>query len=550
MLPWVVLHGIAKPLGGGWPMTIAFRKCDLDWARRHLKNQGDSDIFPTPFEMEAMFYNWKELSRQIARLDLSTYQWKHGRRFLIPAAPLRYRIATQLDPLDSVIMTAIVKRHGTKIEKHRVAIEENRVYSHRFNPLKDGRLYGNKSLWTDFWRNSRDKALSSTSTHILLADITDYYNQIYHHVLENELADAGLPQHICKTIQNFVQSQTDKVSRGIPVGPHFAHLFAELALNPVDRGLLAGGFDFFRYSDDFHIFCASQSDAEVKLLRLAEALDKHQRLTLQHRKTRICTAEEFVEIAEEKLNQSPISKSESALIQIISSIPSDDLYFFDADLSEISDHDLKSISPDDLAYIIASYLEQEPPNYGRLRWAFRRLSQLKLPGALEYAVTNIAFLLPVLGDVARYVMRAAPNFQNSEQELGQHVINALRNPVVAANEYISVVLVNLLARARSLNHIEAVTAMYHNVTPNVKREIILAACNANLRHWLKERKEDYHSGDPWLRRAVLVSLKLLPGDEGEFWFKTLKNQMTGLEKYVSRYVLQDRELKVGQIFLH
>src|SRR5207237_7439005 len=122
------------------------------------------------------------------------------------------------------MLTAIIKNYRSKIEAARHPIKEKRVFSYRFDPQPDGRLYGQVSRWHEFWQTSLDKVMEYDYEWVAIADISDYYNQIYHHVLANQLVDAKVPKPIATIIEkNFLGAVTHGVSRGIPVGPHSVH---------------------------------------------------------------------------------------------------------------------------------------------------------------------------------------------------------------------------------------------------------------------------------------------------------------------------------------
>jgi len=81
-----------------------------------------------------------------------------------------------INPLDSVMLSAIIYEYGGLIEAKRVPVQEQRVFSYRFAPENDGTLYSRADSWKDFWMASLQKA--ETSGCIACLDISDFYNQI------------------------------------------------------------------------------------------------------------------------------------------------------------------------------------------------------------------------------------------------------------------------------------------------------------------------------------------------------------------------------------
>lgn len=152
-------------------------KSAYDWALKHLGSEGDTDLFPTPFEIGAIKQNWRKVREELARIDIENYGWKGSQRFVVPKDILAFRIATQLDPIDSLILAVIIKKYGSKIENRRIPYDNQYVFSYRFSPTDDGRFYGHESTWHNFWKTSLQKASSQECRYVVITDITDYYNQ-------------------------------------------------------------------------------------------------------------------------------------------------------------------------------------------------------------------------------------------------------------------------------------------------------------------------------------------------------------------------------------
>jgi Reverse transcriptase (RNA-dependent DNA polymerase) len=523
-------------------------KTTYQWALRHLIREGDTDLFPPLFEIEAFRYSWKPLLDELSQLDISMYHWKGGRRFIVPKDALAFRSATQLDPLDSLMLAALLRKYGDKIESSRIAVVHRRIFSYRFNPTPDGLFYGKSSLWADFWRDSLERASASGCGWVAVTDITDYYNQIYHHVLENELKAARLPLAAVKSVMSLLSNLSSGVSRGIPVGPHSVHLLAECALIPTDQSLLTRGYNFCRYVDDLHFFCRTREEAEIALYDLADVLDKQQKLTIQKQKTKVMPTEEFQKIARDMLLDRPLNDEEAMLIAMIRKYSADDPYQL-VGLASLSDKDLETVDSAKLKRLFDLYLAQTPVDYPRIGWLLRRLAQIAAPGAIEYVLDHMALLTPVLGNVARYIMRATMNYQGSLEDLGQRIVEALKTPLIDHSEYLQLVLYSILSGVPALNHVDAMSSRYLRASPAVRREIIRAAGAAELSAWVKERKDEFHTADPWLRRAMLSAAPCLPGDEANHWLRKLRYDLSTTEKLVARWVFRDRSAKLGNISL-
>jgi hypothetical protein len=67
------------------------------------------------------------------------------------------------------------------------------VFSHRFAPDGKGQIYDIGDSWNTFWNTCFEHSKSFNFAVIL--DIADFYNQIYHHTLENQLIVEIIQRH-------------------------------------------------------------------------------------------------------------------------------------------------------------------------------------------------------------------------------------------------------------------------------------------------------------------------------------------------------------------
>jgi len=516
-----------------------------DWALRYLTAEGDTDLFPCPFEVSALKFSWLELRKQLAAMDVSSYVWRGGRRFVVPKKMLAFRVATQLDPVDSLVLAALMYKFGPALEARRLPISEKRIFSYRLEPNTDGRLYRATPGWHDFWKESLEKAQQPNCAYVVVADIADFYNQIYHHVVERQL-DAAVPSPVAKVIKTFLQTLTDKVSRGVPVGPHCSHILAECALDATDRSLLSHGYDFCRYVDDIHIFSADEEHATGALYQLADILDSQQRLILQNEKTRIMEVDEFIPLAQSMLIDRPATDEEAKILAVIANEAGGDPYR-EISLENLDERTLDVLSQEALERLLRHYLEEEDVDYPRLSWLLRRLTQVGAPGGLDFILSALKALSPILGPAARYIMSAVPNYSGDKVLVGKKLLGALEHPIVKKSHYLQAVLLDVIATLPELNNIDEITARYPDTDPLVRREILRAAASGERGDWLRDRKPEFRGMDPWCRRAYVNAVRALPPDEAHFWLKGVKDGLSGLERAVARFTFNDKELKVGNV---
>ena len=88
----------------------------LRWSLNHLVKYSDTDLFPKPVEFDVLAEIEDEVISRLKEIDLGNYQHNPARRFIVPKDEISYRIATQLHPLDNIILTAIIYKYGQLIE--------------------------------------------------------------------------------------------------------------------------------------------------------------------------------------------------------------------------------------------------------------------------------------------------------------------------------------------------------------------------------------------------------------------------------------------------
>lgn len=396
----------------------------LKWAVDFIHNHSDGDLFPKIAEIEPIVTYKNEFVALIEGKELSQFPPGACRRFIVPKDEISYRQATQLDPQDSIILTAIIHQYGIGIERRR--LERNTVFSYRFSPDINHGLYSAMNSWNDFWTNAFRKSLGFK--YVLYCDIADFYNQIYHHIVENQLTESGFPNQVMKWVINLLESTTASVSRGVPIGPHAIHLIAEAAMIPIDNSLNIQGLEFLRYADDILVFCDSKQEVRNSLAKVASILDKQQRLMLQRHKTKTYTVEEFRNLCSDMIEDRPISKEEDKILKLIRKYSGGNPYRT-ITYNEISDEDWKSVSDEIISNIIYEYINQEEVDYIRLRWFYRRLAQFGHPGAIEVSLKEISKLTPCFANICTYLASVQSIDEDRWKYIGEKLIEFASCPL-------------------------------------------------------------------------------------------------------------------------
>ena len=489
---------------------------------KHLLEQRDTDIFPFPIELYIIEKELAFVSDIIKNKGISEYKWKYARRFIMPKDELSFRIVSQLDPIDSLFLAALIRQHGQLIEDARNSPDNDIVFGNRFSPTVEGRLYRTDRQWRKYWIKNKD--LIQTKRIAVRVDIADFYNQIYHHSIENAILDVGGGNQLMKSIKNFTGKITYKVSRGIPVGPHATHLIAELVLIAIDEELISKGIVFTRYMDDFVFYCDTELEAKIILNKFAKILDKQGRLIIQRHKTKIYSDEEFDTICDEKLDEKTLGETEKEILKIVKEHleEEDDEYSDKAKWNDLTGEQKKYFQELYYEELFKEYLENKPyPDYSKLRWLFRRLTQIGVPFAIEKTLEYFDELIPVLPDVCQYFIAASPNLDEDLTITGEQLHEILESDIVQSNEYIQISLIDLFVNNNGLNHFEIFDGLFDRSSEYVKRKIILLAFTLKNKAWIRGRKEEYDGMGKWAKRAFLIAYACLPSDEKKFFYNSI-----------------------------
>ncbi|MBP0031397.1 RNA-directed DNA polymerase [Roseofilum sp. Guam] len=521
----------------------------IRWAIKFLHKYSDGDLFPKILEIDAIQESEDDFVKLVEGKDLSSFPPGSCRRFIVPKDEIAYRQATQLDPQDSIILTALIHQYGQGIEDRRLS--DTKIFSYRFKPDKKLGLYASQDSWNNFW------SIASEQSHkfgtILYCDIADFYNQIYHHTVENQLIESGFSNQAIKWIISLLESTTAKVSRGLPIGPHAIHLIAESAMIPIDNSLSSMGINFIRFADDIIVFCTSPESGKQALSSIAATLDKQQRLMLQRHKTKFYSPKEFQELCRSMIEDRPISYEEDQLLKIIRKYSQGNPYAM-ISYNEVSDEDWKTISGDIISTIIKEYIGQKEsltrnvikfatnwiPNdsnisgalsslfdrevdYIRLRWFYRRLTQIGHPGAIDVSLENLESLTPCFANICTYLVSVQSVEKEKWIQIGAKLLTLLQSEDVKGNEYFRLSILSLFTRNKYINHFSQLAQQYSSSEPFARREILLAAKQNLAFDWLREYKESYQAMDAWQKTAYIYGCSGWPLDEKKYFLNSLKS---------------------------
>ena len=318
-----------------------------------------------------------------------------------------------------------------------------------------------------------------------------------------------------------MESTTAGVSRGVPIGPHAAHLIAEASLIPVDNSMDATGLDFVRYADDIIVFCDSRVEAKRSVGQLAAILDQQQRLTLQRHKTRLLSSKEFTAYGERMIEDRPINDDEEDLLEIIEKYSGGSPYKA-ISYNQIDPEDWESLSDDAITRVIEDYIDSKEIDFIRLRWFYRRLAQIGHPGGVDITLDTMEVLTPCFASICSYIASLQDLDGEKWLDIGERLLKLLSVDEVRENEYFRLSILSLFSRNAEINHFLKLRRLYQGSDSSAKREILLAAKISGSIDWIRQHKESYDGMDHWQKMAFLYCCHDLPRDERRYFLNRCK----------------------------
>ena len=517
----------------------------LDWALKHIELEGDTNVFPRPFEYLAIRQCWDAfpgdpgkhakpgLRDYLAAQEMLSWNTRPYRKSLSPKHRFGFRSSTQLDPFDAIVFSALIKDVGSELEARRQPLNKRVVHSNRFMPHADGRMYDPSVNYETFTQRSAELAVNGKYKRVVIADIADFYPRIYIHPIETTLGAAIQSKDHVNCLIKLIKQWNYRISFGIPVGPAASALIAEAAISDVDDALVSEQLTYCRFSDDYRIFCEDEISAYKALAFLANTLFENHGLTLQQHKTEIVNIEVFKKKylqSERKIEKLSLKDKFAKILTDLSlSDPYQTIEYDDLPeplQKEIDGLNLKGI----LETLVTSPAELD---IGLTRFLLRRLAQVDDKSAINLIFTNIAKFYPVFKEAIEYLQKIRKISTTMRHEVGKKLLDLLESSAIGNLDYHKCWILNTFAKDREWDNQDTFVALYNSLDDEFsRRELTAALGRSGQTHWFKSRKRNVSSLGPWERRAFLAAASCLPGDEGEYWYKSIWSRLDELEKAV------------------
>jgi hypothetical protein len=502
----------------------------VQFARNHITSYWDSDFFPKPFEFDAIWRNWNEALEYLTTQDVSAMPVASPRTMLSLKPDGTYRVVHQLEPLDAIVYTALAYTIAAMLESVRVPVAQRVACSYRIS-LDDsgGNFFTEGNGYPGFLEQSR--FLADQFKFVLVTDVTDFYNQIYVHRLQNAVQKAHKNlEAVSKEIEEFLMRLNSRVSRGIPVGPAGSIIFAEAVLTDIDSFILARGHGYTRYVDDIRIFANSNSDLDATLRDLTLYIYNSHRLTLSSHKTEVLGRSEFVA----KYLEDPEQVEKQQIHDALSDVEISD---YDGASEETVEEDPVEIPIETRIQVLQSLMDRicqmDRLDLGLARHVLRTCRRYRIRAIVTQLFNRFDFFLPVISDVVLYLnsVTNATFVHRNASKIWRQCLQGRSADIPFARMWLCNYIVNnpayladhRFARfVRESNDIQAM-ATWANKTGDVA-----------LARELCHRFNDVSLHD---RRQILRASVVLAREERRPWYNNLRqNPQEPLDRWVLNWV--------------
>lgn len=167
-----------------------------------------------------------------------------------------YRKAAIINPACLAKFLAIVFQYADLVEKARVPVRDNILFSYRFNPTEES-IFDRSVGYSEWREETKKRATTGDCAFVVSCDIAAFYDRINIHRIESTLLSIGVPENLVMLTNDLLLFWSKKDSYGLPVGNIASRILAETALIDIDQYLLDEGVQFTRYVDDYRLFAPS-----------------------------------------------------------------------------------------------------------------------------------------------------------------------------------------------------------------------------------------------------------------------------------------------------
>ena len=221
--------------------------------------------------------------------------WANGsaRIFDLPRRDKLVRPISYLDIDVAVVYQALVDAVSKVVEPYITSNFDDRVLGHRLKSDKSETMFQDHAeAFSYFIDVQHYYASTSDFSHCVRLDISNYYERIYHHKLQQLLEVRGVPGPVTSAVGTLLRKFTNGDSHGIPQGFSASDYLGNVYLLYLDEFLKSKDIFSIRYVDDYRIFCNSEREC-LRVLKDCCRLLRDIGLNPQPSKTSIVTVDKL-----------------------------------------------------------------------------------------------------------------------------------------------------------------------------------------------------------------------------------------------------------------
>lgn len=510
-------------------------------AAQDIGSHGDNDMLP--FDVDNRFVS--DNKEQLANIAFSYFSSleKGGaanakksvnslnvftERLLSPTGSSGFRISTKIHPFWNIYLNGLAISIAEENEKNRSEF----AHSYRFQNEGES-IFNRDRSWRAYKAATLDDvSLKKQNTFVVQTDISSFYEHIYHHRIENCIADLfDSDSTIATQMDRLLSKISSGRSFGLPVGGQCSRILAELLMTSIDQLLTQYGVIWHRYVDDFTLICESQADAYRSLSILSNALADYG-LTLNRSKTIILKSQHYENFVRAQL----FSPEDSA-----SKLKEIDLHFDPYSDNPHEDYEnlVDAVNQINVQSLLSLEIDKSQPDAYLIAQISRTLKLHEPSVALNLCTTllsptNLHSFRGSWSTIIRGVnsLRSEGKYQSIYSS-----IDKLVDDVIRTSEHLLLPDANCLHFLRLLRHSKTSIRsryVYNTVFDKTSSSTIKRACIDCLRSW-KDRPSFIQIRNMWpnlnpevQRMFWLASYQF--GDEGEHFRNQVKSSIGHLWK--------------------
>lgn len=491
----------------------------------HLGAMGDTDLFPRLPEMRCFIERSDAIAKDCEKLNIGQYTPSGSVETLTPKSWLGFRIAHQLTASDNVIYLAALLDCAPHLEAARLPKESNEAFAYRYIEGDSARIFESARGYHQWLAHLSDfggpENPFAEDRPAIATDISDFYQRIYFHRIENVLQDAGCPKGPSDLIKKVIKTSRARQSYGLPVGTAASRLLAECLLNDTDMLLKNMELKFTRYVDDFRIEVPSGMESHSILCRLAEHLMVTEGLSLNVTKTKLTTIREIER------------GSKSRLEDVFTSAEMEKMQAF-ITLSYGEDDELKDEDSVANPFLSAEILQKRLDAIGDKKGIDLSVFKAILRALRFLPAIDSQHLLDRHADLLYYVPRefclvlnaAAQQADFPRDAVKKRVIELLAMPPYADLAYVRSWLLNLFVDGTLPISLADWQKYDFNRSIIERRSHLFLRGLANDRAYFRALKTQLGTLGEWDKPAALMSAMCLPLDEYKNWLASAVAHLT------------------------